>query len=113
MIRSWRSNDEQRPASAGFHRLDTAQAMADDSTNGGRIQAARLRAGDSPTYSLENDRVAWLIVASGHLFACGTELRGGDVAQLEGEPLIALYAETESLVLLLDLPRTRSRGATP
>jgi hypothetical protein len=69
------------------------------------VHAAQLLEGDTPSPSLERNRRGWLVVLRGHLFVCGTELKAGELAEICEEPVVAMYAAADSLVLFLVFPR--------
>lgn len=85
-------------------------ASADSSDNRLQIDAgvsvylATLSDGDAPDHSLERGRMAWLHLITGHLFACGAEMKAGDTALIRDDSVIALYADTRSQLLLIDHP---------
>jgi len=62
-----------------------------------------LAAGERVAHELAPGRGAWLQVAQGIVALNGTELRQGDGAAIEGEPVLAIAAETDAEVLLFDL----------
>jgi hypothetical protein len=68
-----------------------------------RLFVANLGPGERVVYPVERGRGLWLQVARGIVALNGTEMREGDGASIEGEPTVAIEAETEAEVLLLDL----------
>lgn len=68
-------------------------------------EVVRVKAGADYSRSLENRRI-WVKAAEGHLYVCGTELRAGEGLLLEHEPVLAAYAETDSLLLIIELERS-------
>ncbi len=68
-----------------------------------RLYVAKLAPGESVQHTLAAGRGAWVQVARGIVSLSGTELREGDGASAESEPLLTLAADTEAEVLLFDL----------
>ncbi|MBT0668665.1 pirin family protein [Novosphingobium profundi] len=68
------------------------------------LELACLDEGTSLTRSLDPQRGYWVQVISGIIGLNGTELRMGDGAALTQEQLLALEADTDCEVLLIDLP---------
>jgi redox-sensitive bicupin YhaK (pirin superfamily) len=68
-----------------------------------RMYVASLSPGRQVSHALAGGRGAWLQVARGLIALDGTELREGDGAAIEGEPSLAIEAETEAELLLFDL----------
>lgn len=64
--------------------------------------AVRLQAGAEYTRPLDT-QAAWVKSAHGHLYVCGTELHAGEGVLLEHEPLLAAFAETDSVLLIIEL----------
>ncbi len=62
-----------------------------------------MGAGERVAHELAPGRGAWLQVAQGIVALNDTELREGDGAAIEGEPALAIAAETDAEVLLFDL----------
>ena len=68
-----------------------------------RLYLAALGAGERVTHAIAKGRGLWLQVARGIVALDGTEMREGDGAAVEGQPSVAIAAETEAEVLLFDL----------
>jgi redox-sensitive bicupin YhaK (pirin superfamily) len=68
-----------------------------------RLFVASLAAGGRVDHALDKGRGAWLQVARGIVALNGTEMREGDGAAIDGEPRLAIEAETEAEILLFDL----------
>ncbi len=68
-----------------------------------RLYVTKLAPGESVRHTLAAGRGAWVQVARGIASLNGTELREGDGASAESEPLLTLAADTEAEVLLFDL----------
>lgn len=66
--------------------------------------AVRIKAATDFSRPLENR--AWVKAAEGHVYVCGTELRAGEGVLLQGERLLAAYADVDSVLLILELERT-------
>ncbi len=68
-----------------------------------RLYVATLATGTTVEHTLEPGRGAWLQVARGIVALNDTEMREGDGAAIEAEPMLRITAETEAEVLLFDL----------
>lgn len=67
------------------------------------LRVIHLGTGDDHARALEPGIRAWVQVISGHVHVCGRELREGQGVLLEGESVLASYAEAESLLLIAEL----------
>lgn len=63
-----------------------------------------LKAGQSINRKLTSARRSWIQVASGAVEVNNQRLSSGDAAAIENEDLLQLRAETESQILVFDLP---------
>ena len=68
-----------------------------------RLFVANLEASDRVVHEIERGRGLWLQLARGIVTVNGTEMREGDGAAVEGEPAIAIAADTNAEFLLFDL----------
>lgn len=68
------------------------------------LWASVLQAGQQLDFSAKPDRHLYLQVARGQLTLNGQALSAGDAAMIEQENTLTLHAETESELLLFDLP---------
>ncbi|WP_186402715.1 pirin family protein [Sphingopyxis sp. P1IMeth2] len=68
------------------------------------MDVARLDDGNILTRSLDPTRGYWVQVVAGIVSLNGTEMRGGDGAAVTSEDRLAIEAETDAEVLLIDLP---------
>lgn len=68
------------------------------------MDVARLDDGDILTRSLDPTRGYWVQVVAGIVSFNGTEMREGDGAAVTSEDRLAIEAETDAEVLLIDLP---------
>jgi redox-sensitive bicupin YhaK (pirin superfamily) len=68
-----------------------------------RLHVAQLAPGETVAHPLAAGRGGWLQVARGIVALNGTELREGDGAAIEGEPGLAIEADTEAEIMLIDL----------
>ncbi|HEX3408479.1 MAG TPA: pirin family protein [Caulobacteraceae bacterium] len=69
-----------------------------------RLYVGRPTAGAALRHALDAGEPAWLQVAAGVIGLNGWELREGDGAAVEGEPLLEIEAETDAEVLLFTFP---------
>jgi redox-sensitive bicupin YhaK (pirin superfamily) len=67
------------------------------------LRVLRLAAGDDYAQPLETGIQAWVQAIEGHVHVCGHELRQGQGVLLQGENLLAGYAEADSLLLVAEL----------
>ena len=67
------------------------------------IYGSRIAAGRELTYSLDPGRGVWLQIIKGNLSINGSLLRAGDGAAIQDERHLALQAQENSELLLLDL----------
>ncbi|QXF12950.1 MULTISPECIES: pirin family protein [Sphingopyxis] len=68
------------------------------------MDVARLDDGNILTRSLDPTRGYWVQVVAGIVSLNGTEMREGDGAAVTSEDRLAIEAETDAEVLLIDLP---------
>jgi redox-sensitive bicupin YhaK (pirin superfamily) len=68
-----------------------------------RLFVANLTAGARVTHAIAPGRGVWVQLARGIIALNGTEMREGDGAAVEGEPEIAIEADTDAELLLFDL----------
>ena len=68
-----------------------------------RLFVANLEPGERVLHEIERGRGLWLQLARGIVTVNGTEMREGDGAAVEGEPAIAIAADTNAEFLLFDL----------
>jgi len=68
-----------------------------------RLYLGALGAGERLSHDIAKGRGLWLQVARGIVALDGTEMREGDGAAVEGQPSVAIAAETDAEVLLFDL----------
>jgi quercetin 2,3-dioxygenase len=68
-----------------------------------RLYLGALGAGEHISHDIAKGRGLWLQVARGIVALDGTEMREGDGAAVEGQPSVAIAAETDAEVLLFDL----------
>ena len=68
-----------------------------------RLYLGALGAGEHVSHDIAKGRGLWLQVARGIVALDGTEMREGDGAAVEGQPSVAIAAETDAEVLLFDL----------
>jgi quercetin 2,3-dioxygenase len=68
-----------------------------------RLYVANLAAGERIAHDIAPGRGVWLQLARGIVALNGTEMREGDGAAIEREPMIAIEAETDAELLLFDL----------
>jgi quercetin 2,3-dioxygenase len=101
---------EQKPFPPAERRGRLRLVAASDGAEGAvtvhqdaRLYLAALGAGERVTHDLAKGRGLWLQVARGIIALDGTEMREGDGAAVEGQPSVAIAAETEAEVLLFDL----------
>jgi len=64
---------------------------------------ANLESGESIAHEIDRGRGVWLQLARGIIALDGTEMREGDGAAIEGEPSVAIEADTDAELLLFDL----------
>jgi len=64
---------------------------------------ANLESGESIAHEIDRGRGVWLQLARGIIALNGTEMREGDGAAIEGEPSVAIEADTDAELLLFDL----------
>lgn len=69
-----------------------------------RLEIARLDEGAGLSRALSPDRGYWVQVMGGIIGLNGTEMREGDGAAITAEAILAIEAETQAEVLLIDLP---------
>lgn len=69
------------------------------------IYVSALRAGQAVSHTSRADRWAYLFVIGGSLTLNGSLLAAGDQARIANEPVLALKAEQDTEVILLDLPQ--------
>ena len=69
-----------------------------------RMEIARLDEGQTLAHRLSPRRGYWLQVIAGIVVLDGTEMREGDGAAITEQDSLALQAETDAEVLLIDLP---------
>ncbi|HUY03142.1 MAG TPA: quercetin 2,3-dioxygenase, partial [Rhodocyclaceae bacterium] len=69
-----------------------------------RLYAGLLAPGEKLNHGLAPGRRAYLHLVSGQLTVNGERLAGGDGAKIADETALALAADTESELLLFDLP---------
>ena len=69
------------------------------------IYVSALRAGQAVSHTSRADRWAYLFVIEGSLTLNGSLLAAGDQARIANEPVLALKAEQDTEVILLDLPQ--------
>lgn len=60
--------------------------------------------GEKFTYETENDRRVYLVDITGAVIVNGESLEDGDAARIRQEPRLRLESDSESKLLLLDLP---------
>jgi quercetin 2,3-dioxygenase len=68
-----------------------------------RLYLGGLGAGERVSHEIAKGRGLWLQVARGIVALDGTEMREGDGAAVEGQPSVAIAAETDAEILLFDL----------
>jgi redox-sensitive bicupin YhaK (pirin superfamily) len=68
------------------------------------LELARLDEGHSLNRGLRDGRGYWVQVAAGVIGLNGTEMREGDGAAVEDEDVLAIEAETDAEILIVDLP---------
>jgi hypothetical protein len=68
-----------------------------------RLFVANLAAGERVAHDIAPGRGVWLQVARGIIALNDTEMREGDGAAIEGEPRVAIEADTDAELLLFDL----------
>jgi quercetin 2,3-dioxygenase len=68
-----------------------------------RLFVANLEAGDHVVHDFEPGRGLWLQLARGVVAVNGTEMREGDGAAVEDEPMVGIEADTDAEFLLFDL----------
>jgi redox-sensitive bicupin YhaK (pirin superfamily) len=68
-----------------------------------RLFVANLDSGEGVAHEIAAGRGVWLQVARGIIALNDTEMREGDGAAIEGEPRIAIEADTDAEILLFDL----------
>jgi redox-sensitive bicupin YhaK (pirin superfamily) len=69
------------------------------------LLAAVLDTGQKVTRALSSDRNGWLQVVRGTVDLDGQELKAGDGAAVEGEPMLTVTAKTDGAeILVFDLP---------
>lgn len=66
--------------------------------------ASIIEPGKALTYTLSQDRSTYLHVVRGHIAIAGQMIGGGDALMINGEHVLNFVADTESEVLLFDLP---------
>ena len=64
---------------------------------------ANLESGERIAHEIDRGRGVWLQLARGIIALNGTEMREGDGAAIEGEPSVAIEADTDAELLLFDL----------
>jgi len=64
---------------------------------------ANLESGERIGHEIDRGRGVWLQLARGIIALNGTEMREGDGAAIEGEPSVAIEADTDAELLLFDL----------
>jgi redox-sensitive bicupin YhaK (pirin superfamily) len=69
-----------------------------------RIYVSSLEAGKSVTHEAKAGRRAYLFVIDGEVELNGLKLRSGDQARISDETALAIKADTDSELMLLDLP---------
>ena len=68
------------------------------------IYLGNLRGGEQVTHTAPPARKTYLFLISGGLTVNGTLVAAGDQARVAGEPELQLQAQTDSELILLDLP---------
>jgi redox-sensitive bicupin YhaK (pirin superfamily) len=69
------------------------------------LLAAVLDSGQKATRALSSDRNGWLQIVRGTVDLDGQELKAGDGAAVEGEPMLTVTAKTDGAeILVFDLP---------
>lgn len=68
-----------------------------------RLYGARLDAWSEVTHQLQQDRHAWLQVASGDVTVNGSALTAGDAAAVSDEQTLEIMATADAEILLFDL----------
>jgi len=67
-----------------------------------RVSGATLKAGSSTTYTFDNERVGYLVLAAGEVELDGLHLKTGDGAAIRNETLITVKALADAEIVLVD-----------
>ncbi|MGH8453473.1 MAG: hypothetical protein ACRES4_09105 [Nevskiales bacterium] len=71
------------------------------------LRVIRLTAGDDYAQPLEAGNQAWVQVIEGLVHVCGRELHKGQGVLLQKESVLAGYAETDCVLLIIELKQDR------